>query len=71
MTTLEIVRGRLANGLTISDSDVHKLVAEIDRLRQALREIVGTTMSQCVNAADLANRQHAIARAALGETGHE
>jgi hypothetical protein len=45
--------------------------AERDRLRETLREIVGTTMSQCVNAADLASRQHAIARAALKETGHE
>jgi hypothetical protein len=36
LTTLEIVRGRLANGRTIADSDVHKLVAEIDRLRAAL-----------------------------------
>jgi hypothetical protein len=34
LTTLEIVRGRLANGRTIADSDVHKLVAEIDRLRE-------------------------------------
>ena len=32
LTTLEIVRGRLANGRTIADSDVHKLVAEIERL---------------------------------------
>jgi hypothetical protein len=35
LTTLEIVRGRLANGLTIADSDIHKLVAEIERLRLA------------------------------------
>lgn len=32
--TVEIVRRRLADGRTIADSDVHALVAEIDRLRQ-------------------------------------
>ena len=36
LDTVEIVRQRLADGRTIADSDVHKLVAEIDRLREAL-----------------------------------
>ncbi len=40
LTTLEIVRGRLANGRTIADSDVHKLVAEIDRLRAGLLRVM-------------------------------
>lgn len=31
--TAEIVRRRLADGRTIADADVHRLVAEIDRLR--------------------------------------
>jgi hypothetical protein len=37
LDTVEIVRQRLADGRTIADSDVHKLVAEIDRLRKALQ----------------------------------
>ena len=40
LTTLEIVRGRLANGRTIADSDVHKLVVEIDRLRRAWLRVI-------------------------------
>lgn len=36
-TTVEIVRQRLADGRTIADSDVHKLVVEIDRLRGLLK----------------------------------
>jgi septal ring factor EnvC (AmiA/AmiB activator) len=42
LTTLEIVRGRLANGRTIADSDVHKLVAEIDQLRKDNAAILAT-----------------------------
>jgi uncharacterized coiled-coil DUF342 family protein len=42
LTTLEIVRGRLANGRTIADSDVHKLVAEIDHLRKDNAAILAT-----------------------------
>ena len=37
LDTVEIVRGRLANGLTIADSDVHKLLAKIDQLQARLR----------------------------------
>jgi hypothetical protein len=36
LDTVEIVRQRLADGRTIADSDVHKLVAEIDRLKESL-----------------------------------
>jgi hypothetical protein len=46
MDTLTLVRWRLAEGRTIADSDVHKLVAQIDqlkaerdRMKQALQEI--------------------------------
>jgi molybdenum-dependent DNA-binding transcriptional regulator ModE len=42
LDTVEIVRGRLADGRTIADSDVHKLVAEIDRLRKALERAADT-----------------------------
>lgn len=35
-STVEIVRRRLADGRTIADSDVRRLVAEIDRLRALL-----------------------------------
>ena len=34
ISTLEIVRARLADGRTIADYHVHQLVAEIDRLRK-------------------------------------
>jgi hypothetical protein len=40
MDTLTIVRWRLANGRTIADSDVHKLVAQIDQLKAELSEAV-------------------------------
>lgn len=40
LDTVEIVRRRLADGRTIADSDVHMLVAEIDRLRKTL-EVLG------------------------------
>ena len=33
LNTVEIVRKRLADGRTITDGDVHRLVAEIDHLR--------------------------------------
>lgn len=35
-TTVDIVRQRLADGRTIADSDVHKLVHEIDDLRTSV-----------------------------------
>lgn len=77
LTTLEIVRGRLANGRTIADSDVHKLVAEIDRLRAALRQLL-TVMPVFPDAAkkivgmeDRYNAALDAARAALKEAGHE
>jgi hypothetical protein len=41
LDTVEIVRGRLADGRTIADSDVHKLVAEIDRLRENITLLDG------------------------------
>ena len=40
MDTLTIVRHRLANGRTIADSDVHKLVAQIDQLKAELSEAI-------------------------------
>jgi hypothetical protein len=40
MDTLTIVRWRLANGRTIADSDVHKLVAQIDQLKAELSEAI-------------------------------
>lgn len=40
LDTVEIVRRRLANGRAIADADVHRLVAEIDRLRKTL-EVLG------------------------------
>jgi hypothetical protein len=40
MDTLAIVRRRLADGRTIADSDVHKLVAQIDQLKAELSEAV-------------------------------
>ncbi len=36
LDTVEIVRWRLADGRTIADSDVHKLVAKIDQLKESL-----------------------------------
>jgi hypothetical protein len=38
--TLEVVRWRLAEGRTIADSDVHKLVAQIDQLKSGLSEAI-------------------------------
>jgi uncharacterized protein (UPF0335 family) len=38
-SALEIVRRRLADGRTIADSDVHRLVREIDRLRAEVAEL--------------------------------
>ena len=63
---LTIVKSRLADGRTISDGDVHYLCAEIERLREALRTIIGIPMSMCLNASDLAQRQKDIAFEALG-----
>jgi uncharacterized coiled-coil DUF342 family protein len=40
MDTLTLVRWRLAEGRTIADSDVHKLVAQIDQLKDELSEAV-------------------------------
>lgn len=40
MDTLTIVRRRLADGRTIADSDVRKLVAQIDQLKAELSEAV-------------------------------
>jgi len=40
MDTLTIVRHRLADGRTIADSDVHKLVAQIDQLKAELSEAI-------------------------------
>ena len=40
MDTLTIVRRRLADGRTIADSDVHKLVAQIDQLKAELSEAI-------------------------------
>ncbi|MGG5810985.1 hypothetical protein [Falsiroseomonas sp. CW058] len=37
--TVEIVRQRLADGRTIADIDVHRLVEEIDGLRKALTRV--------------------------------
>ena len=37
MTTVEVVRRRLADGRTIADRDVRELVAEIDRLCAVIR----------------------------------
>lgn len=69
LDTVEIVRGRLADGRTIADSDVHKLVAEIDRLRAALQEVIerGNGCHPMSTEADYWR----IARAALKETGHD
>lgn len=36
LDTVQIVRRRLADGRTIADADVNRLVAEIDRLRHKL-----------------------------------
>ncbi len=55
LTTLEIVRGRLANGRTIADSDVHKLVAEIDWLREQVLLLEATG----AEAADVIDRLRA------------
>jgi hypothetical protein len=40
MDTLTLVRWRLAEGRTIADSDVHKLVAQIDQLKDELSEAI-------------------------------
>jgi molybdenum-dependent DNA-binding transcriptional regulator ModE len=61
LDTVEIVRGRLADGRTIADSDVHKLVAEIDRLRKALERAADTLSDASLLDA------WADARAALGK----
>ena len=37
---VEIARVRLANGLHVSDAMVHDLVAELDRLRAAMKAAV-------------------------------
>lgn len=42
MDTTEIVRRRLADGRTIADADVHRLVAEIDRLKAVIRSMGGS-----------------------------
>lgn len=44
--TVEIVRHRLADGRTIADADVHRLVAEIDRLRAEIVRMVDNTRRQ-------------------------
>jgi len=41
------------------------VIEERNRLREALQDIVGITMSQCLNVADLAERQRGTAFAAL------
>ena len=68
LTALEIVRGRLANGLTIADSDVRKLVAEIDRLREALTKIA-TSSNQLPGRMFVAFAREVVTREALKETG--
>jgi hypothetical protein len=40
MDTLTLVRWRLAEGRTIADSDVHKLVAQIEQLKDELSEAI-------------------------------
>jgi glutamyl/glutaminyl-tRNA synthetase len=40
MDTLTLVRWRLTEGRTIADSDVHKLVAQIDQLKAYLSEAI-------------------------------
>ena len=44
---------------------------EIERLREVLWDIAGVTMSQCRNAADMAERMKAIASKALGEDSND
>ncbi len=44
---------------------------EIERLREALREIAGVMTGPTLHATDMAERMHGLARAALKETGHE
>jgi hypothetical protein len=47
--TVEIVRRRLADGRTIADSDVHRLVAEVDRLR-ASNASLRASLDNCTHA---------------------
>jgi PIN domain nuclease of toxin-antitoxin system len=69
LDTVEIVRGRLANGLTIADSDVHKLLAKIDQLQARLRwwDDASREMYTSLNVAE-AERDEALRELAITRT---
>jgi hypothetical protein len=51
--------------------EIERLLAERDRLREALTKIAGVMTGPTLHATDMAERMHGLARVALKETGHE
>jgi hypothetical protein len=58
---------------TLEDAadEIERLLAERDRLREALTKIAGVMTGPTLHATDMAERMHGLARVALKETGHE
>ena len=70
--TLAVVKGRLADGRTIADADVHRLAAEIERLQARVAELEGEVGKQQASAKTWADlfRNATAAIAVASKNGH-